>query len=92
MTAIEQANRWTDTARLVDTYRQGRVLLAGDAAHVHSPVGGQDVLCLITPWGQLRYAHTVAICSALAETYAPATANKLLAALRRVLKEAFRLG
>jgi hypothetical protein len=41
--AIEQANRWTDTARLADTYRQGRVLLAGDAAHVHSPVGGQGL-------------------------------------------------
>jgi 2-polyprenyl-6-methoxyphenol hydroxylase-like FAD-dependent oxidoreductase len=41
--AIEQANRWTDIARLVDTYRQGRVLLAGDAAHVHSPVGGQGL-------------------------------------------------
>lgn len=53
---------------------------------------GQDVRCLTTPWGQLRYAHTVAIRSALAEKYAPATANKLLAALRRVLKEAFRLG
>ncbi len=53
---------------------------------------GQDVRCLTTPWGQLRYAHTVAIRSALAEKYAPATANKLLVALRRVLKEAFRLG
>jgi 2-polyprenyl-6-methoxyphenol hydroxylase-like FAD-dependent oxidoreductase len=43
VTAIEQANRWTDTARLVDTYRRDRVLLAGDAAHVHSPVGGQGL-------------------------------------------------
>jgi 2-polyprenyl-6-methoxyphenol hydroxylase-like FAD-dependent oxidoreductase len=43
VTAIEQANRFTDTARLVDTYRHDRVLLAGDAAHVHSPVGGQGL-------------------------------------------------
>src|SRR5215217_1267749 len=43
VTAIEQANRWTDITRLVDTYRLQRVLLAGDAAHVHSPVGGQGL-------------------------------------------------
>ena len=30
--------------RLVDTYRVGRVLLAGDAAHIHSPMGAQGML------------------------------------------------
>ncbi|MEE6166167.1 MULTISPECIES: FAD-dependent monooxygenase [unclassified Mycolicibacterium] len=29
--------------RLADTYRHGRVLLAGDAAHIHSPLGGQGM-------------------------------------------------
>ncbi|WP_410050120.1 FAD-dependent monooxygenase [Actinomadura sp. CNU-125] len=29
--------------RLADRYRSGRVLLAGDAAHVHSPAGGQGM-------------------------------------------------
>ncbi|HEU5020302.1 MAG TPA: FAD-dependent monooxygenase, partial [Bryobacteraceae bacterium] len=43
VTAIEQANRWSDVTRLVDTYRRNRVLLAGDAAHVHSPLGGQGL-------------------------------------------------
>ena len=30
--------------RLADSYRAGRVLLAGDAAHIHSPMGGQGML------------------------------------------------
>ncbi|WP_345557412.1 FAD-dependent monooxygenase [Streptomonospora halophila] len=30
--------------RLADTYRRGRVLLVGDAAHIHSPLGGQGMV------------------------------------------------
>ena len=36
-------SRFTDMTRQAATYRDGRVLLAGDAAHVHSPVGGQGL-------------------------------------------------
>jgi 2-polyprenyl-6-methoxyphenol hydroxylase-like FAD-dependent oxidoreductase len=43
ITAIHTATRWTDNARQASNYRQGRVLLAGDAAHVHSPFGGQGL-------------------------------------------------
>ncbi|MFE6984859.1 FAD-dependent monooxygenase [Streptomyces griseus] len=32
-----------DAARQADTYRRGRVLLAGDAAHIHLPAGGQGL-------------------------------------------------
>jgi 3-(3-hydroxy-phenyl)propionate hydroxylase len=35
--------RFTDATRQAAEYRKGRVLLAGDAAHVHSPVGGQGL-------------------------------------------------
>jgi 2-polyprenyl-6-methoxyphenol hydroxylase-like FAD-dependent oxidoreductase len=34
---------WRANVRMVDRYRAGRVLLAGDAAHVHSPAGGQGM-------------------------------------------------
>jgi 2-polyprenyl-6-methoxyphenol hydroxylase-like FAD-dependent oxidoreductase len=36
-------SRFTDTTRQAATYRDGRVLLAGDAAHVHAPDGGQGL-------------------------------------------------
>ena len=35
--------RFNDAARQAETYRKGRVLLAGDAAHVHYPAGGQGL-------------------------------------------------
>ncbi len=34
---------FTDAARLADRYRDGRILLAGDAAHSHFPIGGQGL-------------------------------------------------
>lgn len=43
MTQPEYLGRFSDFARLADTYRRGRVLLAGDAAHVHAPLGGQGL-------------------------------------------------
>lgn len=36
-------SRFTDMTRQAAAYRKGRVLLAGDAAHVHSPMGGQGL-------------------------------------------------
>lgn len=36
-------SRFTDTARQAERYREHRVLLAGDAAHVHAPAGGQGL-------------------------------------------------
>ncbi|MGI4862742.1 MAG: FAD-dependent monooxygenase [Janthinobacterium lividum] len=43
ISALHVATTWTDRARQATTYRHGRVLLAGDAAHIHSPLGGQGL-------------------------------------------------
>jgi 2-polyprenyl-6-methoxyphenol hydroxylase-like FAD-dependent oxidoreductase len=43
ITALHIATTWTDRARQATTYRNERVLLAGDAAHIHAPLGGQGL-------------------------------------------------
>ena len=43
VTDIAWGSRFRIHHRVADTYRAGRILLAGDAAHVHSPAGGQGM-------------------------------------------------
>lgn len=43
MTGPRWLSRFSDFSRLASSYRAGRVLLAGDAAHVHFPIGGQGL-------------------------------------------------
>ena len=41
--AVHSASRFTDATRQLEQYRVGRVLFAGDAAHIHPPLGGQGL-------------------------------------------------
>jgi 2-polyprenyl-6-methoxyphenol hydroxylase-like FAD-dependent oxidoreductase len=41
--ALSLASTWTDRALQATTYRKDRVLLAGDSAHIHSPLGAQGL-------------------------------------------------
>lgn len=43
LNGVHRASSFTDRAMQVTDYRAGRVLLAGDAAHIHSPLGGQGL-------------------------------------------------
>ncbi|MES2279236.1 MAG: FAD-dependent monooxygenase [Bacteroidota bacterium] len=43
ISALHIATSWTDRARQATTYRNRRVFLAGDAAHIHAPLGGQGL-------------------------------------------------
>ena len=43
LASADMVSRFTDATRQAANYRAGRVLLAGDAAHIHSPAGGQGL-------------------------------------------------
>jgi 2-polyprenyl-6-methoxyphenol hydroxylase-like FAD-dependent oxidoreductase len=62
VTDITWGSRFRIHHRVADTYRAGRMLLAGDAAHVHSPAGGQGM--------NLGIQDAVALADALAAVLA----------------------
>jgi integrase len=59
---------------------------------VASLLSGGNADCLTLNWAAIRYQHTAAVRSSLLDNYAPATANRILSALRGVLEQAWLLG
>ncbi|WP_405149832.1 FAD-dependent monooxygenase [Sphaerisporangium sp. NBC_01403] len=43
LSGVDNSSRFTDATRQLECYRAGRVLFAGDAAHIHPPLGGQGL-------------------------------------------------
>ena len=68
---------------------EGRRSMASTLSQVASMLGFSDAASC--PWHELRHHHVAALRAALAERYAPATANKALAAIRGALRAAWRL-
>ena len=80
---------WVYLARLAP----GSIRTMATALHSIAIIASDGADTLVSfRWPELRYQHTAAIRSALAARYKPATANKMLAALRGVLKECQKLG
>jgi len=74
------------------TSELSRATMRGALDTVARMVGGDQADALSFPWQAMRYEHTAAIRARLAERYAPASANKMLAALRGAMRAAWRLG
>ncbi|MDE0360611.1 MAG: tyrosine-type recombinase/integrase [Rhodospirillaceae bacterium] len=71
------------------TAGEGRRSMASTLSQLATMLGCRDAASC--PWHELRHPHVAALRTVLAERYAPATANKALAAIRGVLRAAWRL-
>lgn len=69
-----------------------RTMLAALDIIARLGLGDDSFTARDVPWHKLRFQHTQALRSALAEKYAHTTANRMLSALRGVLKAAWKLG
>ncbi len=69
-----------------------RRTMAGALTRIAAIASGGQAGIETMPWSSLRFQHTTAVRSRLAEEYGAATVNKMLCALRGTLKSAWRLG
>ncbi len=88
-TPLDQRPAAVYLARLAVGARRTQVGALRTMAHL---LRGPDADPFTLPWHALGYQHTQLLRTQLAERYAPATTNRMLAALRGVLTECWRLG
>jgi site-specific recombinase XerD len=72
--------------------KSGRVTMRGSLNEIASLISSGQHDAQSLNWAALRFQHTQAIRTALAERFKAATCNKMLSALRGVLKQAWLLG
>jgi len=80
------------TVYLAGLSERSRRTMRGDLQTMAALLSGGRYDAQTLNWSSVRYQHAAAIRAAIADKYAPATANRMLSALRGVLKAAWRLG
>ncbi len=68
-----------------------RLTMRGSLNAIASMLTAGTCDAMTLDWAKLRYHHTAAVRAVLMEKYSPATTNKMLTALKRVLQEALKL-
>jgi integrase len=72
--------------------KSSRRTMGGALDTIARLLSGADATAARTPWHLLLPSHTGAVRSVVVDRYSPATANRMLSALKGVLKECWRLG
>ncbi|MEV3994022.1 FAD-dependent monooxygenase [Streptomyces sp. NPDC049837] len=78
-------SRFSDFTRLARTYREGAVFLAGDAAHVHFPVGGQGLSTGLLDALNLSWKLALAVRGGAGDTLLDTYDTERRVAARRVI-------
>jgi 2-polyprenyl-6-methoxyphenol hydroxylase-like FAD-dependent oxidoreductase len=73
------------SCRMVDRFRAGRVFLAGDAAHIHSPTGGQGITTGVQDAYNLAWKLGLVLHGAAPDTLLDTYGEERTMAVRRVL-------
>ncbi len=89
---VSQADRNPALVYLASLGPSSRRTMRGALDTIARLVSGGEATAETLPWHTLRRQHTAAVRAALADRYGVRTANRMLAALRGVLRESVELG